>query len=266
MAVVAITATERRRVQALPALLGPRSAGPAGAPNRCDAPPGWPSTRRREALAVHYFPGMWAWDRSIVAPPAWPTTGRRARGRRATSSATCDWAAGGRRLRRPSAGRVRLRRARSRTRPSRDGDLAAPDGRARSATSGRRARRRCVDDESSGTGCSSTAFEALDDRRRCSALDQAAVTAALGLGGRRSSTPASVGGRCTPSSRIDRAVPAHADCAWPAAPSPQAGEQLGRTEAGRDARRRAGVYPTRGTGLPELPVPRSPCLRDAGRR
>ncbi len=42
-----------------------RGLTPPPAPGR----PGWhTSTAIRDALAVHYFPGMWTWDRAVVAP------------------------------------------------------------------------------------------------------------------------------------------------------------------------------------------------------
>lgn len=42
-----------------------RALAAAGSPPA----PGWDtSTAIRDALAVHYFPGMWTWDRTVVAP------------------------------------------------------------------------------------------------------------------------------------------------------------------------------------------------------
>lgn len=66
MAVVAITATERadfkrcRRAWDLGARVR-RGLEPVASPAIVEHP-------AREALAVHYFPGMWAWDRTIVRP------------------------------------------------------------------------------------------------------------------------------------------------------------------------------------------------------
>ena len=123
MAVVAITATERaafkrcRRAWDLGARVR-RGLEPVDGGARAAEHPA------REALAVHYFPGMWAWDRTIVRPLVLQAAGTAADVRRALRRL-----GGGRRRLRAPPGRVRLRRAASRTRGG-DGDLAAPDGRA----------------------------------------------------------------------------------------------------------------------------------------
>ena len=88
MAVVAITATERaafkrcRRSWDLGARVR-RGLEPVDAPLVGEHP-------AREALAVHYFPGMWAWDRSIVRPLVLKAAGPAAE----YVERYVDWAAG----------------------------------------------------------------------------------------------------------------------------------------------------------------------------
>lgn len=121
MAVVAITATERaafkrcRRSWDLGARvrrgLEPVTATPA------------PSHPAREALAVHYFPGMWAWERTIVRPLVLKAAGEAA----PYVERYVDWAEG---LDDFEPLRVEFDFDARIPDPGGDGDLAAPDGRA----------------------------------------------------------------------------------------------------------------------------------------
>ena len=103
--------------------------------------PPLPSSRQRRpallaALAVHYFPGMWTWDRAIVGPAraCGPTTtpGGPPAGRRLLTEFQ-RWAPRRRRLH-ADPGAVRPRRPRAPTRASPTAHLAAADRRAESAT------------------------------------------------------------------------------------------------------------------------------------
>ncbi len=122
MAVVAITAPERatfkrcRRAWDLGARvrrgLQPVAAGTADG-----------SHAARAALAVHYYPGMWAWDRSIVHPLVLKAAGPAA----SYMERYVEWAAAVddfEPLRVESDFDARI------AHPDREGDLAAPDGRA----------------------------------------------------------------------------------------------------------------------------------------
>lgn len=122
MAVVAITATERaafkrrRRAWDLGARvrrgLQPVAAGTAAGAHAA-----------RSALAVHYYPGMWTWDRTIVHPLVLKAAGAAA----SYMERYVEWAADiddFEPLRVESDFDARI------AHPDRDGDLAAPDGRA----------------------------------------------------------------------------------------------------------------------------------------
>ena len=121
MAVVAITATERaafkrcRRSWDLGARVR-RGLEPVDAPLVGEHP-------AREALAVHYFPGMWAWDRSIVRPLVLKAAGPAAE----YVERYVDWAAG---VDDFEPVRVEFDFDARIPDPRGDGDLAAPDGRA----------------------------------------------------------------------------------------------------------------------------------------
>lgn len=121
MAVVAVTATERaafkrcRRAWDLGARVR-RGLEPVGAPVTTEHP-------AREALAVHYFPGMWAWDRSIVRPLVLRAAGDAA----PFVQRYVDWATG---IDEFEPVRVEFDFDARVPDPDGDGDLAAPDGRA----------------------------------------------------------------------------------------------------------------------------------------
>lgn len=126
MAPVAITAAERtafkrcRRAWDLGARvrrgLEPALATGGAGPLPTDHP-------AREALAVHYFPGMWAWDRAIVRPLVLRAAGEAA----AFVERYVDWAE---RVDDFEPLRVEFDYDARVPDPSGDGDLAAPDGRA----------------------------------------------------------------------------------------------------------------------------------------
>lgn len=118
---VAITATERaafkrcRRAWDLGARMR-RGLERVGAPAAAQHP-------ARRALAVHYFPGMWAWDRTIVRPIVLQAAGAAG----PFVERYVDWAAGVddfEPLRVESDFDARI------PDPGGNGDLAAPDGRA----------------------------------------------------------------------------------------------------------------------------------------
>ncbi|MBA2282161.1 MAG: hypothetical protein H0W25_13165 [Acidimicrobiia bacterium] len=121
MAVVAITADERaafkrcRRAWDLGARTR-RALEPVDTPAPIDDP-------AREALAVHYFPGMWAWDRAIVRPLVLKAAGAAA----PFVERYVDWAAA---LDDFEPLRVEFDFDARVPDPGGDGDLAAPDGRA----------------------------------------------------------------------------------------------------------------------------------------
>lgn len=79
--------------------------------------------RAREALAVHYFPGMWSWDRTIVRPLVLQAAGPSA----PFVERYVDWAEA---LDDFEPLRVELDVDARVPDPSGDGDMAAPDGRA----------------------------------------------------------------------------------------------------------------------------------------
>ncbi|MGI8661917.1 MAG: hypothetical protein ACR2LQ_01740 [Acidimicrobiales bacterium] len=121
MAVVAITATERaafkrcRRAWDLGARVR-RGLEPLDAAPTAEHP-------AREALAVHYFPGMWAWDRTIVRPLVLKAAGVAA----AFVERYVDWAAG---VDEFEPVRVEFDFDTRIPDPNGAGDLAAADGRA----------------------------------------------------------------------------------------------------------------------------------------
>jgi hypothetical protein len=121
MAVVAITATERaafkrcRRSWDLGARVR-RGLEPAGAAPAGEHP-------ARQALAVHYVPGMWAWDRAIVRPLVLQAAGDAA----PYVERYIDWAA---EVDDFEPVRVEFDYDARIPDPGGDGDLAAPDGRA----------------------------------------------------------------------------------------------------------------------------------------
>ncbi|CAN5276102.1 hypothetical protein BH20ACT3_BH20ACT3_11670 [soil metagenome] len=121
MAVVAITAPERaafkrcRRAWDLGARTR-RGLEPVHAPEVAEHP-------AREALAVHYYPGMWAWDRAIVRPLVIKAAGEAA----TYVERYVDWAA---ELDEFEPVRVEFDFDARVPDPEGDGDLAAPDGRA----------------------------------------------------------------------------------------------------------------------------------------
>ena len=121
MAVVAITATERaafkrcRRAWDLGARMR-RGLEPLTAPPEKEHP-------ARHALAVHYFPGMWAWDRTIVRPLVLQAAGDAA----PFVERYVDWAAA---LDDFEPVRVEFDFDARVPDPHGTGDLAAPDGRA----------------------------------------------------------------------------------------------------------------------------------------
>ena len=121
MAVVAITATERaafkrcRRAWDLGARVR-RGLEPASGPVSAEHP-------ARQALAVHYFPGMWAWDRTIVRPLVLKAAGSAA----GFVERYVDWAQG---VDDFEPLRVEFDYDARVPNPLGDGDLAAPDGRA----------------------------------------------------------------------------------------------------------------------------------------
>jgi hypothetical protein len=122
MAVVAITARERaafkrcRRAWDLGARLR-RGLEPVGATLDIAEHPA------REALAVHYYPGMWAWDRAIVRPLVLKAAGEAGD----FVERYIDWAAG---IDEFEPIRVEFDFDARVPDPLGDGDLAAPDGRA----------------------------------------------------------------------------------------------------------------------------------------
>jgi hypothetical protein len=120
MAVVAITATERAAFKRC------RRAWDLGARARrglepLDAAPDV-AHPAREALAVHYFPGMWGWDRTIVRPLVLQAAGAAAD----YVARYVDWAAG---VDDFEPLRVEFDYDAPIPDPGGDGDLAAPDGR-----------------------------------------------------------------------------------------------------------------------------------------
>jgi hypothetical protein len=122
MAPVAITAAERRAFKRC------RRAWDLGARLRrglepADVAPRAPGEPAREALAVHYFPGMWSWDRSIVRPLVLKAAGEAA----AFVERYVDWAE---RVDDFEPLRVEFDYDARVPDPNGDGDLAAPDGRA----------------------------------------------------------------------------------------------------------------------------------------
>ncbi|HEY6567094.1 MAG TPA: hypothetical protein VI341_06200 [Actinomycetota bacterium] len=122
MAPVAITAAERRAFKRC------RRAWDLGARLRRDlepvrAGPGATDGSVREALAVHYFPGMWSWDRSIVRPLVLKAAGAAA----AFVERYVDWAE---RVDDFEPLRVEFDYDARVPDPDGNGDLAAPDGRA----------------------------------------------------------------------------------------------------------------------------------------
>jgi hypothetical protein len=125
MPVVAITATERaafkrcRRAWDLGARLR-RGLEPIAPPGGTDPLAEHPALH---ALAVHYFPGMWAWDREIVRPLVLQAAGEAT----AFVERYVDWAAG---VDDFEPLRVEFDYDARVPSPTGDGDLAAPDGRA----------------------------------------------------------------------------------------------------------------------------------------
>jgi len=121
MAVVAITATERAAFKRC------RRAWDLGGRVRRGLEPvtGAPAAEHpaREALAVHYFPGMWAWDRTIVRPLVLKAAGAAA----GYVERYVDWA---KELDDFEPVRVEFDYDARVPDPGGDGDLAAPDGRA----------------------------------------------------------------------------------------------------------------------------------------
>ena len=120
MAVIAITATERaafkrcRRAWDLGARVR-RGLEPVDAAPDVEHP-------AREALAVHYFPGMWGWDRTIVRPLVLQAAGEAAD----FVERYVDWAAS---IDDFEPLRVEFDYDAPIQDPNGDGDLAAPDGR-----------------------------------------------------------------------------------------------------------------------------------------
>ncbi len=88
-----------------------------------DAGPGATDGSVREALAVHYFPGMWSWDRSIVRPLVLKAAGAAA----PFVERYVDWAE---RVDDFEPLRVEFDYDARVPDPDGNGDLAAPDGRA----------------------------------------------------------------------------------------------------------------------------------------
>ncbi|MCU1453517.1 MAG: hypothetical protein JWN46_1663 [Acidimicrobiales bacterium] len=121
MAVVAITATERaafkrcRRAWSLSARVR-RGLEPRAAVRTAEHP-------AREALAVHYFPGMWSWDRAIVRPLVLKAAGAAS----PYVEKYVDWASG---IDEFEPLRVEFDYDAAIPNPRGDGDLATPDGRA----------------------------------------------------------------------------------------------------------------------------------------